>query len=161
MTRTHLVAMLVVAAAIPAATAAGSFFTSSASSKAPCFFAGNTGYRISNTDADLTVRIDSAAAAPDLRLQLIDDAAAADFVLVDDGDAGAACAGATAIRNIRRDPQSGHADVTVALSRAPATHKIYVHSATFSQQDAAAVFAAIWRQSRKTAGSSRELAARD
>jgi hypothetical protein len=161
MTRTHLAALLVVATAIPTAIAAASFFTSSASSKAPCFFAGATGYRISNADADLTVRIDNASAAPDLRLQLIDDAAAADFVLVDDGDAGSACAGATAMRNIRLAPGEDHADLTVALSRAPAPHKIYVHSAAFSQQDAAAVFAAIWRQGRKTAGSSQELAARD
>ena len=161
MTRTHLAALLVVAAAIPAATAAGSFFTSSASSKAPCFFAGNAGYRISNTDADLTVRIDNASAAPDLRLQVIDDAAAADFVLVDDGDTGSACADATAIRNIRRDPQSDHADVTITLSRAPAPFKIYVHSAAFSQQDAAALFAAIWHTGRKIAGSGRAIAARD
>jgi|SRR5215831_13876365 len=161
MTRTHLVALLAVAAAIPAATTAGSFFTSSASSKAPCFFAGDTGYRISNTAADLTVRIDNASAAPDLRLQVIDDAAAADFVLVDDGDAGSACAEATAIRTIRRDQQSGHPDVTVALSRAPAPLKIYVHSAAFSEQDAAALFAAIWRNGHKTARSGRELAARD
>jgi len=161
MTRTHLGALLVLAAAIPAATGAASFFTSSAPNHAPCFFAGDTGYRISNADADLTVRIDNASAAPDLRLQLTDDAAAADFVLVDDGDAGSACAGATAIRTVSRDPQEGRADLTVALSRAPAPYKIYVHSAAFSQQDAAALFAAIWRSSRKTAGSSRELAARD
>ena len=161
MTRTHLAALLAVAAAIPAATATASFFASSASSKAPCFFADSTGYRISNADADLTVRIDNGSAAPDLRLQLIDDAAAADFVLVDDGDAGAACAGATAIRNIGLDPQNGRADLTVALSRAPAPYKIYVHSAAFTQQDAAALFAAIWRNGRKTAGSAREVAARD
>jgi hypothetical protein len=161
MTRTHLAALLVLAAAIPAATAAASFFTSSTSSNVPCFFAGNTGYRISDAGADLTVRIDNAAAAPDLRLQLTDDAAAADFVLVDDGDAGSACTGATAMQSIRLVPREGHADLTVALSRAPAPHKIYVHSAAFSQQDAAAVFAAIWRNGRKTAGSSRELVARD
>lgn len=160
MTRTHIAALLALAAAIPAATA--SFFASSSPSARPCFFAGNTGYRMADRGgADLTVRIDNASAAPDLRLQLIDDAAAADFVLVDDGDAGSACAGATAIRTIRRDPQEGPADLTVALSRAPARYKIYVHSTAFSQQDAAALFAAIWRNSRKTAGSGRELAARD
>ena len=88
MTRTHVAALLVLAAAIPAATAA-SFF---ASSDKPCFIAGATGYRISDSaSANVTVRIDNAAAKPDLRLQLVDDAAAADFVLVDDGDAVNAC----------------------------------------------------------------------
>jgi len=160
MRRTHIATLLVLAVAIPAATA--SFFASSNPNTTPCFFAGNTGYRMADRgSADLTVRIDNASAAPDLRLQLIDSAAAADFVLVDDGDADSACAGATAIRTIRRDPQGGRADLTVALSRAPAPYKIYVHSAAFSQQDAAALFAAIWRNSRKTAGFGRELAARD
>jgi hypothetical protein len=82
MTRTHLAALLLFAAAIPAAATA-SFFTSS---EKPCFIAGSTGYRVSDSAAaNVTVRIDNAAAMPDLRLQLIDDAAAADFVLVDDG----------------------------------------------------------------------------
>lgn len=158
MTRTHVVALLVLAAAIPAATAA-SFFAPSAK---PCFIAGDTGYRISGADgADVTVRIDNAAANPDLRVQLIDGAAAADFVLVDDGDSANVCAGATAIRNIRLDPQARHPDITVALSTAPAAYKIYVHSADFSPQDAAAMFAAIWQNGRRTAGSGREFAGRN
>jgi hypothetical protein len=158
MTRTHVTALLLFAAAIPAATAAA-FFTSS---ERPCFIAGSTGYRMSDSDAaKVTVRIDNAAVTPDLRLQLIDDVAAADFVLVDDGDAGAACTGAAAMQSIRLVPGEGHADLTITLSRAPAPYKIYVQSAAFSAQDAAALFAAIWRQGRKTAGSGREFAARD
>ena len=160
MTRTHIAALLVLAAAIPAATAA-SFFASSKPNDVPCFIAGDTGYRMTKTGAaDLTIRIDNAAAAPDLRLQLTDDVAAADFVLVD-GDAGSACTGAAAVQNIRLDAQGGRADLTVALSRAPAPYKIYVQSAAYSAQDAAALFAAIWRHGRKTAGSGREFAARN
>ena len=103
MTRTHVAALLLFAAAIPAATAA-SFFTSS---DKPCFIAGSTGYRVSDSDAaNVTVRIDNAAVTPDLRLQLIDDAAAADFVLVDDGDSGSACTGATAMQSVRIDPNA-------------------------------------------------------
>ncbi len=51
----------------------------------------------------------------------------------------------------------------MSLSRAPAAYKIYVRSAGFSQQDAAALFAAIWQNARKDAraGSGREFAARD
>jgi hypothetical protein len=158
MTRTHIAALIVLAVAIPAATA-GSFF---ASSDKPCFIAGAAGYRISEgTAADVTVRIDNTAAQPDLRMQLVDDAAAADFVLVDDGDAVNACTGVTAIQNIRLDPGALNADLTVSLSRAPAAYKIYVRSAGFSQQDAAALFAAIWQTARNPAGSGREFAARD
>ncbi len=102
MTRTHIAALVVVAVAVPAAIA-GSF---SASNDAPCFVAGNTGYRMSDTaSANITVRIDNAAAKPDLRVQLTDDAAAADFVLLDDGIAAGACPGGTV--NPERPPRSG------------------------------------------------------
>src|ERR1019366_9949427 len=101
---------------IPAATA-GSFFASSAK---PCFIAGNAGYRISDSaSANFTVRLDNTAAQPNLRMQLVDDSAAADFVLVDDGDAVNACTGATAIQSIRLDPAAANADLPVTLSRAP------------------------------------------
>ena len=158
MTRTQLAALMVLVVAV-AATTAGSFFTSSIR---PCFIAGNAGYEISaNGPADITVRIDNAATKPNLRMQLTDDAAAADFVLVDDGDAASDCTGAAAIQNIRLDPAAADADLTVALSRAPADYKIYVRSARFSQQDAAALFAVIWQNAGKTAGSGREFAARN
>lgn len=158
MTRTQLAALMVLVVAV-AATTAASFFTSRAR---PCFIAGNAGYEISaNGPADVTVRIDNAATKPNLRMQLTDDAAAADFVLVDDGDAASDCTGAAAIQNIRLDPAAADADLTVALSRAPADYKIYVRSIRFSQQDAAALFAVIWQNAGKTAGSGREFAARN
>ena len=50
------------------------------------------------------MRIDNTAASPSLRMQVVDDPAAADFVLVDDGDAADACKAATAIKSIRLDP---------------------------------------------------------
>ena len=157
MTRTHVAALLVLAAAIPAATA--SFF---ASSGTPCIIAGASGYRITDSaTAIFTARIDNMAAKPDLRLQLVDDSAASDFVLIDDSDSVNACASASAVQSIRLDPQAAHADLTVALSRAPAAYKIYARSANFSQQDAAALFAVIWKTAGKIAGPGREFAARD
>jgi hypothetical protein len=148
MKRTHVAALLALIVAIPAATA-GSFL---ASGSKPCFIAGSTGYRISDSaSANLTVRIDNAAAKPDLRMQLVDDAASADFVLVDDGNSGNACAGVSAVQTIRLDPNAPDADLTVTLSRAPAAYKIYVRSAGFSDRDAAALFAAIWQNARKIA----------
>jgi hypothetical protein len=147
MKRTHIAALLALIVAVPAATA-GSFFSSNAK---PCFVAGNAGYEISaSASANYTVRIDNAAANPSVRLQIVDDPAAADFVLVDDGDTGAACNAATAISSIRIDPVARQPDLTVALSRAPADIKIYVRSANFSEQDAAALFAVIWQNARKT-----------
>lgn len=158
MPRTHIAALIVLAVAIPATTA-GLFF---ASSDKPCFIAGASGYRISDsTSANFTVRIDNTAENPDLRMQLVDDTAAADFVLVDDSDTVNACTGATAIQSIRLDPGAANADLTVALSRAPTGYKIYVRSASFSQQDAAALFAVIWQTAGRTAGSGREFAARN
>ncbi len=85
MKRTHIVALMILIVAVPAA-ARSSFFKPSAK---PCFVAGNAGYQLSgSTSANYTVRIDNTAPAPSLRMQLVDDPAAADFVLVDDGDAG-------------------------------------------------------------------------
>ena len=115
MKRTHIAALLVLVVAVPAA-AAGSFFSSNAK---PCFIAGDSGYRISDgAAADFTVRIASAAAKPNLRMQLVDDPAAADFVLVDDSDTVNACADAAAVQSIRIDPTARNADLTVVLSRA-------------------------------------------
>jgi hypothetical protein len=60
--------------------------------------------------------------------------------------------------------------VTVALSRAQSGFKladtgnadvrIYVNSATFSEQDAAALYAAIWKNSRRAAPGARVAARR-
>ena len=146
MKRTHTAALLALVVAIPAATA-GSFV---ASNDTPCFIADDTGYRISDSaSANFTVRIDNAAAKPDLRLQLVDDSAAADFVLVDDGDAVSLRRAAPPSKASASIPQPPTPDLTVALSRAPAAYKIYVRSADFSQQDAAALFAVIWQNCRQ------------
>ena len=100
------------------------------------------------TAADYTVRIDNAAPGPNLRLQMVDDPAAADFVLVDDGDAAEACKGA-AIKTIRIDATAAEPDVTVALTRTAADYKVFLKSSNFTEQDAAALFAVIWRSARK------------
>ncbi len=157
MKRSHIAALLALVLAVPAA-AAGSFFSSKAK---PCFIVGSDGYRFSDAAAaDFTVRIAGAAEKPSLRMQLVDDPATADFVLVDDSATANACSGATAIQSIRIDPAARHADLTVVLSHQLADYKIYVRSAVFSEQDAAALFAVIWQNAR-LAGSGRKLAARD
>jgi hypothetical protein len=160
MKHTHIFSLMVLIAAIPAATA-GSFFASSAK---PCFFAGNVGYELTGSAAaDYTVRVDNTAPSPSLRMQVVDDAAAADFALVDDGEAAESCKAETNIRRVRLDAGAVDADLTIAVSAQPADYKIYVRSANFSEQDAAALFAVIWQNARKTGknpGQGREFAER-
>lgn len=156
MIRIHVGLLITLVVAVPAATA-GSLF---ASSTKPCFVTGDTGYELTGAaSANFTVRIDNAAARPDLRIQVVDDAATADFVLVDDSDAAEACQAAGAVKSIRIDPAAAKADLTVTLSRAAADTKIYVRSVNYSEQDAAALFAVIWQDARK-AGMRREVAKR-
>jgi hypothetical protein len=150
MKRTHLISLMALVIAVPAATA-GSFLSSSSPGAAPCFAASNATYRLSgDAAADYTVRIDNAAVSPSLRMQMVDDPAAADFVLVDDGDASAACKAAGSIKTIRVDAAAAEPDVTVAMTKTAADYKVFVKSSNFSEQDAAALFAVIWRSARKT-----------
>jgi hypothetical protein len=150
MKRTHLISLMALVIAVPAATA-GSFLSSGSSGAAPCFAASNATYRLSgDAAADYTVRIDNAAVSPSLRMQMVDDPAAADFVLVDDGDASAACKAAGSIKTIRVDAAAAEPDVTVAMTQTAADYKVFVKSSNFSEQDAAALFAVIWRSARKT-----------
>ncbi len=149
MTRSHLVLLLALVIAVPAAAAGGSFF---AAALQPCFMSGAAAYRLAgNSNADYTIRIDNDAARPDLRLQLVDKPGAADFVLMDDGDNADACREAGAVKTIRVDTASSNPDrrpdMIVTLSKQPAAggHKIYVRSAHFTGQDAAALFSVIWK----------------
>jgi hypothetical protein len=154
MTRTNLASLVVLIIGIPAAAAA-TFFTSAAPS-APCFMTGPAAYRMTaDKSADYTVRIDNAAAQPNLRLQLVDDAASADFVLLDDNID--ACP-AGAIKTVRLDPAAAVPSLTVSLSAAQGDERIYVKSAQFSGDDAAALFAVIWHQAQKAGLAGRKLA---
>jgi hypothetical protein len=157
MKRTHIISLLALIAAVPAATA-GPFFASTAKNAKPCFNAGNAGYQLSGgPTADYTVRIDNSAQAPSLRMQIVKDPDAADFVLIDDGDADEACGANTAV-SIRLDPQAAKPDLTIALSQTDAQYKIYVQSAHYTEQDAAALFAVIWQSTRKTASAGHMIA---
>src|SRR5277367_4404421 len=111
MRHAHILCLLVLIVAVPAATAASYFVPAnkiwSANNTRPCFIAGNAGYRLSGAGpADYTVRIDDSTATPDLRMQIVDDPASADFVLVDDGDSANTCDGASTINSVRIDPDA-------------------------------------------------------
>ena len=141
MTRTQIASLMALMLAVPATAAI--YFSPKAK---PCFVAGSAAYRVAESGAaNVTVRIDNKAARPNLRMQIVDDPAAADFVLVDDGESGA-CDGA--VETIRLDSEASNPDLTVALSHEAADYKLYVRSPRFSTQDAAAFFAVMWRNAR-------------
>jgi hypothetical protein len=143
--------ILVAALAVPAAAHS----TFAPSKQNLCFASGATTYQIARnaTAPDFRIKIADDTAHADLRMQLVDRAEIADFVLVDDfsADEPAPCRSATPIRTVALDADATKPDVTVRLSAAAGAsdYKIYVHSVRFSQQDAAALLAAMWKNDRQ------------
>ena len=158
MNRIQKVLILVAAVAVPAAAHS----TFAPTKEALCFASGATTYQIARNapSPDFRIKIGDAA-RPDLRLQLVESAEMADFVLVDDfsGKEQAPCRSSTPIRTVTLDAEAAKPDVTVNLSAdtSASDYKIYVHSVRFSQQDAAALLAAMWKtnQRREATGSIR------
>lgn len=151
MRRSHIAVLLALAVVVPGATAASYFQGSKGAAGKPCFISGNAGYQLTGGgDARHIVRIDNQAAMPHLRMQLVDDPAAADFVLVDDSDATVACKGVSVVESIHIDPAAAKPDLIVAVSRDAADYKIYLHSDNYNEQDAAALAAVIWQNASKT-----------
>ena len=142
-----LIVLIVALVAFPATAGAGPLF---AADRGPCFASGNVGYRFTNNSrADFTIRIEADAKSPDITVQLVDDAAEADFVLVEDGETADGCDGATAIRTIHVDAKASEPDLTISLSQHAAPYKIYASSREFSAQHAAALFAVMWKTTGK------------
>ncbi|MEA2983285.1 MAG: hypothetical protein QOF09_5108 [Alphaproteobacteria bacterium] len=151
--------ILIAAIAVPAAAHS----TFAPTTESLCFASGATTYQIARHAAspDFRIKIADASATPDLRMQLVDRAEIADFVLVDDFSGGepAPCRSVTPIRTVTLDADTARPDVTVNLSpdADASDYKIYVHSVRFSQQDAAALLAAMWKTNarREATGSIR------
>jgi hypothetical protein len=151
--------VLIAALAVPAAAHS----TFAPSKQNLCFASGATTYQLARDAAapDFRIKIAAGSDRPDLRMQLVDRAEIADFVLVDDfsTDEPPPCRSATPIRTVALDADAAKPDVTVRLSAAAdaSDYKIYVHSVRFSQQDAAAILAAMWKtnQQREATGSIR------
>lgn len=136
--------LLILALIVGVPAAAHTYFAEPAGA---CFASGASTFRVSAAAArpDYRVRFDQESARPDLRMQLVDSPERADFVLVDDfgGIDGNACKGPTPVKTIGIDAGAEAPDVTVSLSSEAAApdYRIYVHSARFSHQDAAALLA--------------------
>jgi hypothetical protein len=140
MTRFRKLAVLAAVLAAPAG--AYSYFGGAPEA---CFTSGPATYRIAaaGARADYTVRFSEADSHADLRIQVMDSPDQADFVLVDDAGGLGACNGAAAVKTVRIDPDAAAPDVTVRLASDlnVSDYRIYVHSARFSERDAAALLA--------------------
>jgi len=159
MNGTHSVTLITLLLAVSAA-AGSSFFAGQSIDL--CFITGGAGYRISDRGpASYTVHVDNAAPHPGLRLQVVDNPGKADFMLIDDSGSAGNCRDAATVNNIRVNFGVADPDLTVALSRAPAKHRIYVRSASFSARDAAALFAVMWRNAKAGPATGHKVAARD
>jgi hypothetical protein len=144
MQRMHIASLAVALVAVP--IAAGALFAGPENET--CFNSGGAQYRITSSDsADFPVRVAHDISAPDIRLQLVDTPELADFVLIDDGET-SECAGSR-VKSIRADTPQGHAKITVSLSDEAADFKLYVRSQAFSREQAAALFAVLWRTPRR------------
>ena len=151
MRRFRIFAGLMLAAALPAA--AHTFGFSPGSTSQGCLAIGNTTYRLARGGSDVTVRIDSAAAAPGLRVKLSETADDADFVLVDDG-APPACATTSNVKNVSIAPGGAAADLVVGFAggAAPTDYRNYVRSRWIAPETAAVLFAAAHRPLQKVVG---------
>jgi hypothetical protein len=110
----------------------------------PCIAFGETTVQLASIPwtAALYVAFTDDPAQATVRVQITDDADAADFTLVDDAATSEADAcqsrGATRLVAISARP-SGEGPVIYLSRNGPADYRIYVRSTTFSQRDAAAL----------------------
>src|SRR4029077_14069005 len=112
----------------------------------PCFTAGPVTYQIAPPGvASPDFRVKIGDADPELRVTLVDRVDSADVALVDELDVVGACMSAGGVRTVRVVGEASAADLTVSLSRegGDADLKLFVHSARFSDDEAAALLAAM------------------
>jgi fructose-specific component phosphotransferase system IIB-like protein len=140
-------AALALAVAVPAT--AQTFGFSLGAAEPACLTIGNATYRVTNSARpDVTVRIDPAAAAADIRIAIAATPDEADFVFVDDGSAPACSRGA--FKSVRIDAAAAAPDLVIGLA-APETpnYRIYVRSRWLDNESAAALFATAHMPARR------------
>ena len=151
MRRIHLLFGVAAMAMAPAIMAAAGAWLAPASDGS-CFSNGGIAYRLTSSKAaDYTIRIDNSAQRPDLVVQITDDPAAADLVLLADADGLSGCAAGTQ-RTIRLDPRAIEPDVTIALTREESGQP-RIYAPGFRAEEAAALFAVMRKTPRKRVAS--------
>lgn len=155
MSRRSLV--LVLAACAVPATAQTFDFT--AHRAAACITIANAQYRIAapGERADYTVRLDSVATVPDVRLQLTASIDEADFVLIGENETAPRCGTAAGARTIAIDSNAAAPDLTIAFAAPamPADYRIYVQGGAIAPETAAALYAAAQIPARRLARADR------
>jgi hypothetical protein len=119
-----------------------------------CFSSGKTTYKLIKAGpADVRIRIEANHRAADLRMQVVEQAEIADFIIADDMDEAVdPCGSAKRITTVRADEAEPRPDVTVALSDKPeaADYRVFVRSTVYRPQDAAAILAAMWKSTKRS-----------
>jgi hypothetical protein len=119
-----------------------------------CFSAGKTTYKlIKSGPADVRIRIEANHRTADLRMQIVEQAEIADFIIADDMDEAVdPCGSARRVTTVRADDTEPRPDVTVSLSERPeaADYKVFVRSQVYRPQDAAAILAAMWKSTKRS-----------
>jgi hypothetical protein len=134
----------ILASVVPLMAAAAFAHGGLGSASHPCIAVGETSVELASVpwSAGLRVAFTDDPAQATVRVQITDDADAADFVLVDDAstsEAGACqSSGATRFIAISAHPSSD-GPVVYLSSEGPADYRIYVRSKNYSQRDAAAL----------------------
>jgi hypothetical protein len=110
----------------------------------PCIASANTSVEIADLPwrADLHVAFTDDPTVATVRVQITEDAEAADFALVDDTDAaeGGACEINPATQAVSISESAANGAPVIYLSHdGPADFRIFVRSKTFSQREAAAL----------------------
>ena len=110
----------------------------------PCIAIGETSVELTSLfwTAGVQVAFTDDPSQATVRVQITDDADAADFAVVDDGESEepGACQGNPSTRLVAISGQPGSDRPTIYLStEGPADYRIYVRSKTFSQKEAAAL----------------------
>ena len=119
---------------------------------AACLAIGDATYRIAapGEHADYTVRIDPAAAAPDIRIQLTETLDEADFVFVDDGGGAALPARQRSVKIDAAAPARSHGRLRELRQRRP-TIASTCAPVRSSPEAAAALYAAAHLPARRLA----------
>jgi hypothetical protein len=110
----------------------------------PCIAVADTSVEIADLPwrADLHVAFTDDPALATVRVQLTDNAEAADFTVVDDVDSaeGGGCEANAATKRVAISAAAaGNAPVIYLSTEGPADYRIFVRSKTFSARDAAAL----------------------
>lgn len=128
-----------------------------ASGEDDCLFNDAYAFHFSETALmpDYTVNIVRSAINPDIRLEIINDPLKADLIFLDSYKKPniKVCKGnslAPGVKTIKLMKNASFPDITVLISETPliSDYKIYIQSSIFSNFEAVALFAVIWKTNR-------------